>query len=70
VRANLRSGAIVTLKNPTVLNGSLYGDTDDGVVRVPLEDLGSLEVRHLSVTKTLGLSFLGFSIVSAMVAPR
>ncbi len=70
VRANLRSGAIVILENPTVLNGSLYGDTDAGVVRVPLEDLGFLEVRYLSRTKTIGLSFLGLSFLSAMAQPR
>jgi hypothetical protein len=66
----MTSGAIVTLENPTVLNGSLYGDTDARVVRVPLEDLAFLEVRYLSRTKTIGLSFLGFSVLSAMAQPR
>ena len=70
VRATLRSGATVTLKNPTMLNGSLYGDTDARVLRVPAEDIGLLEVRHFSVTKTLGLGFLGLSVLSVMAAAR
>jgi len=63
VRATLRSGATVTLENPTVRNDSIFGVTDAGVVGVASEDLGLLEVRRFSVLKTIGAVLGGFYAV-------
>ncbi len=58
VRATLRSGARVTLENPTVRNDSIFGVTDAGVVGVASEDVGLLEVRRLSILRSIGLGYL------------
>ena len=58
VRVTLRSGARVTLENPTVRNDSIFGVTDAGVVGVASEDIGLLEVRRLSILRSIGLGYL------------
>ena len=63
VRATLRSGARVTLENPTARNDSIFGVTDAGVVAVALEDIGVLEVRQFSTTRTIGLGVLALSLL-------
>ena len=64
VRATLRSGEEVTLENPTVRNDSIFGVTDAGVVGVASRDIGLLEVRQFSITRTIGLSLLGLSLLA------
>ena len=64
VRVTLRSGARVTLENPTVRNDSILGVTDAGVVGVASEDLGLLEVRRLSILRSIGLGYLTFGVVA------
>ena len=59
-------------------NDSIFGVTDVGVVGVPSEDLGLLEVRRLSILRsiglgslTLGVAFLaGGLIVALLECPR
>ena len=66
VRVTLRSGAIATLDNPTMRNDSIFGVTDAGVtgaVGIASRDVGLLEVRQFSLTRTLGLSFLVLVLV-------
>ncbi len=65
VRATLRSGARVTLENPTMRNDSIFGVTNAGVVGVASGDLGLFEVRRLSILRSIGLGDLVFG--SAMV---
>ena len=60
VRATLRSGARVTLENPIMRNDSIFGVTDAGVAAVASQDIGLLEVRRLSVLRSIGLGYLGF----------
>ncbi len=63
VRATLRSGAKVTLENPTMRNDSIFGLTYAGVVGVASRDIGLLEVRKLSIWRTLGFGYLVFVFV-------
>ncbi len=63
VRATLRSGARVTLENPTMRNDSIFGLTYAGVVGVASRDIGLLEVRKLSIWRTLGFGYLVFVFV-------
>ena len=63
VRVTLRSGARLTLENPTVRNDTIFGVTDAGVVGVALEDFGLLEVRQLSILRSIGLGYLTFAVV-------
>ncbi len=63
VRLTLRSGARVTLKNPTLRNDSIFGVTDAGVATlagqgVASRDLGLLEVRRLSILRSIGLGLV------------
>ena len=63
VRVTLRSGARVTLENPTMRNDSIFGVTDAGVATlagqgVASEDIGLLEVRRTSVLRSIGLGYL------------
>ncbi len=52
MRVTLATGGTVTVENPTVRNDSIVGDTGLGVAS---RDVGLLEVRSFSVTKTIGL---------------
>ena len=52
VRVTLATGGTVTVENPAVRNDSIVGDTGLGVAS---RDVGLLEVRRFSVTKTIGL---------------
>ena len=63
VRATLRSGEEVTLENPTVRNDSIFGVTDAGVVGVASEDLGLLEVRRVSILRSIGLGYLALILL-------
>ena len=67
VRATLRSGARLTLENPTMRNDSIFGVTDAGVVGVASQDLGLLEVQRLSILRSIGLGWLalGFLLQTA-----
>lgn len=67
VRATLRSGATVTLENPTMRNDSIFGVTDAGVVGVASRDIGLLEVRKISLWRSLGAGYLVFAFM-VMVA--
>ena len=58
VRATLRTGERVTLENPIVRNDSIFGVTDAGVVGVAAEDVGLLEVRRVSILRSIGLGYL------------
>ncbi len=60
MRATLRSGARVTLEKPTVRNDSIFGVTDAGEKGVASRDLGLLEVRRLSILRSIGLGYLVF----------
>jgi len=64
VRLTLRIGATVTLENPTVRNDSIFGVTDFGLVGVASEDVGFLEVRQFSSTRTVLLSLLALSVLT------
>ena len=64
VRATLRSGARLTLENPTMRNDSIFGVTDAGVVGVASRDIGLLEVRQFSTARTIGLGVLVLYFVS------
>jgi hypothetical protein len=58
VRVTLRSGAKVTLENPTVRNDSIAGVVPSltGYRRtVAVSDVSRLEVRRVSVGRTIGL---------------
>ena len=63
VRATLRSGAKVTLENPTMRNDSIFGLTYAGVVGVASRDIGLLEVRKLSIWRSIGFGYLVFVFV-------
>ncbi len=58
VRATTRSGARVTLENPTMRNDSILGYTDSGVVGVASEDVGLFEVRRTSIWRSIGFGYL------------
>jgi len=58
VRATLRGGERVTLENPIVRNDSIFGVTDAGVVGVAAEDVGLLEVRRVSILRSIGFGYL------------
>ena len=70
VRATLRSGARVTLENPTMRNDSIVGATDEGraltrrAVGVASRDVRLLEVRRLSVTKNIVLAVSLIAVVA------
>jgi hypothetical protein len=70
VRATLRTGTTVTLETPTVRGDSIFGITDAGVVGVASEDVYLLEVRRLSILRSIGLVHLvaGALIVVVIVA--
>ena len=68
MRVTLRSGARVTLKNPTMRNDSIFGVTDAGVATlagqgVASRDLGLLEVRQLSILRSIVLGSLAFWVL-------
>ena len=67
VRVTLRSGVRVTLEDPTVRNDSILGVTDAGVVGVASEDLGLLEVRRISILRSIGLGYLA-SVGAVLIA--
>ena len=54
VRITRTNGSMVTLEAPTIVADSIVGTTDLGIARAAPEDIRSLEVRYLSITKTLG----------------
>ena len=58
VRVTLWGGARVTLENPSVRNDSIFGFTDAGVIGLPSEDLALLEVRRLSILRSIGFGYL------------
>ena len=58
VRVTLRSGARVTLEDPTMRNDSIFGYADGGVVGVASEDIGLFEVRRTSILRSIGLGYL------------
>ena len=63
VHATLRRGAKVTLENPTMRNDSIFGLTYAGVVGVASRDIGLLEVRKLSIWRSIGFGYLVFVFV-------
>ena len=65
MRATLRSGGTVTLQNPTLRNDSIFSVTYAGVVGVATEDIGLLEVRRLSVLRSIGLGYLVLGVANA-----
>ena len=75
MRVTLRSGERITLENPTMRNDSIFSS---GVVGVASEDIGLVEVRRLSILRsiglgslTLGVAFLaGAAIVALLECPR
>lgn len=56
VRVTLLNGETVTVESPTVRNDSIVG-VMDASVGVASRDVRSLEVRRLSIGKTIGLGF-------------
>jgi len=68
VRITLRSGARVTLQNPTMSNDSIFGVTDAGAVGVASEDLGLLEVQRLHVLRSIGFGYLVLAGALGVVA--
>ena len=54
-------------------NDSIFGVTDAGVVGVASEDLGLLEVQHLSILRTVGatwgLAVLAVAAVFVLLIP-
>ncbi len=67
MRATLTSGEVIVVENPTMRNDSIVGVTDADV-GVASRDVGLLEVRRFSVTKTIGL-VLGTAVgVAAVLA--
>ena len=69
VRATLRSGARVTLENPTMRNDSIFSVTNAGVAGVASEDIGLLEVRRTSILRSIGVGFLLLSVANAGSTP-
>jgi len=64
----------MTVRDPTVRNGSILGYTDAGVAAAALGDVRLLEVRHFSLGKTVGLSVLltgvaGGTIIAIALEP-
>ena len=70
VRATLRGGERVTLENPIVRNDSIFGVTDAGVVGVAAEDVGLLEVRRVSILRSIVLGYLivGVALTALVIA--
>ena len=68
VRATLRGGERVTLENPIVRNDSIFGVTDAGVVGVAAEDVGLLEVRRVSILRSIVLGYLIVAVAFIPVA--
>ena len=59
VRVTRTNGEVMTVRDPTVSNGSILGYTDAGVAAAPLGDVRLLEVRHFSIGKTVGAGLVG-----------
>ena len=68
VRATLRSGARVTLENPTMRDDSIFGVTYAGVVGVASDDIGLFEVRRLSTLRSIGLGYLVATALFAVLS--
>ena len=45
----------MTVRDPIVRNGSILGDTDAGVAAAALADVRLLEVRRLSIGRTMAI---------------
>ncbi len=69
VRVTLRSGARVTLENPTMRNDSIFSVTNAGVAGVASKDIGLLEVRRTSILRSIGVGFLLLSVANAGSTP-
>lgn len=74
VRVTRTNSSQVTLRAPALLGDTLVGTAGGGLVQgdtarhisVPLRDVRTLEIRKVSVTRTLGL-FLGVALVATII---
>lgn len=64
VRITQPDGTQVVLKDPAIRNDSIVGTDEAGMVKQAALDDGVLEVRRLSVGKTIGLS-IGLAALTA-----
>ena len=68
VRVTRTNGEVVTVRDPTISNGSVLGYTDAGVAATAaLGDVRLLEVRNFSIGKTVGLGVLTAGVAFAAV---
>ena len=68
VRATLASGEVITVRDPTMKNDSIVGNSDAGSVAVASRDLRLFEVRRLAVVETVGLAALGATVLGFAIA--
>ena len=66
IRITTRGGTRVVVSRPVVKNDSVVGVTRGGPVRIGGDEIGRLEVRRVSVGRTVGL-FLSISGALAVV---
>ena len=68
VRVTMNGGESLTFENPEMVNDSLVGFTDSGVVRAAPADFSLLEIRHFSIVKTAALVASHFAVIAGFVA--
>ena len=68
VRATLASGEVITVRDPTMRNDSIVGNSDAGSVAVASRDLRLFEVRRVNVEGTIGLVALSTAVLAAVVS--
>jgi hypothetical protein len=68
IRATMMDGRMVTVSNPTLVNDTIVGATAAGEERAAAADVLSVDVRRLSVTRTVSLFVMHASAVVGLIA--
>ena len=68
MRVTSTGGLVVTLENPRMSSDSIAGSTEFGPARMDARDLRLLEVRRLSVAKSVGFMTLNAGVIVGFIA--
>ena len=68
MRVTSTGGAVVTVQGPSLINDSITGSTEFGPVRMDRRDLRLLEVRRVSVLKSVGFATINAAVIAGFVA--
>ena len=68
MRVTLAAGAVVTLRNPSLIDDSIAGSTEFGPARMAARDLQLIEAERFSFTKSLGFLTLNAATIAGFMA--